>query len=141
MTTGSGVDAPITAGSMPQGANRSGPGAIASGRAPAAGPSSGTCRRHATLRIVLGTLPLGVAAFVAAFAAMASPIAFAFVVEAAATAGFEFLGRALPFLIAVLPPFPLAVVGAIALLCAVATWPPGSPHLPSPENRHASPPG
>lgn len=139
MTTGSGADAAITIQPSAQAPNVGGPGAIASGRDPAGALSSDTKPGYATLRIVLGALPPAAVAFVAAFAATASPPALTLVVEAATTAGLELIGRALPFLIAVLPPFPLAVVGAVALLCAVATWPPSSPHLPASENRHASP--
>lgn len=132
MITGSGPDAAITSEASAQAPNPGGPGAIGSGRDPAGALSSDTRRRHATLRIVLGSLPAAAVAFVVGVAVMASPPALAFVVEAATTAGLEILGRVLPVLVAFLPPFPLAVVGAVALLCAVATWPPHSPHLPAP---------
>lgn len=139
MTTESGRDVPITTGSTPQGANRSGPVAIAPGRVPAAGPFSGTCRGYATLRLVFGTLIAGVIAFTAAFWAAASPpLAFVFVTQVVASAGIEFLTRALPVLAGVLLPFPLAVALAIAVLCAVATWPPDAPCRSASENRHGN---
>lgn len=96
------------------------------------------CRRHATLRLVFGTIAAGVIALAAAFWAMASPpLAFAFVTQAAASAGNEFLARALPVLASILLPFPLAGALAVAVLCAVATWPPDSPHHPASETPHA----
>ena len=85
---------------------------------------------------MFGTLVAGVIAFTAAFWAAASPpLAFVFITQVAASAGSEFLARALPVLAGVLLPFPLAVALAIAVLCAVATWSADSPHRPASKNR------
>lgn len=135
--TPAGLESSITTPQPPQGANRSGPGAIGGAGELLQRLSSENSRRHATrrtgLRLLAACLIAGGGGFWAAF----SPApALVYLAEAAAALGIDFLARALPAFAAVLLPFPLAGALAVAAVCAVATWPPASPHRPASENRH-----
>lgn len=133
----SSLESSITRPLPPQGANRSGPGAIAGAGELLQRLSSESPRRPATLRrgrrLLAACLVAGAAGFWAAFS---PPLVFGYATQAAAALGIEFLSRALPVLVAILLPFPLAGALAVAAVCAVATWPPASPHRPASQNRH-----
>ncbi|MDE2806528.1 MAG: hypothetical protein OXN18_15405 [Gemmatimonadota bacterium] len=89
----------------------------------------------ATLLRVIG---FGVIAGAAVLWALVSPpIAITVIIQTATTAGFELLAQALTALAPIILPFPLAGALAVAVLCAVATWPPHSPRYPASEKPHA----
>lgn len=127
----------ITPHPTPQGTNRSGPGAIGGAGELPQRLSSDSPRRPATLRPAGRLLAACVVAGAAGFwASFSPPLALVYLTEAAAALGIEFLARALPVLATILLPFPLAGALAVAAVCAVATWPPASPHRPAAETPH-----
>lgn len=143
---GSGADTPITADSTPQGVNRSGPGAIALGRGPAAGSSSGhgdSVARHLFRVLVLTTAAvltsaaaiLGLLALGAAATGTPPERAMDAAVRAVADAAMPHFPHVLA---ALLVPFPLAGVVFAAVLCAAAWRPRRTSHRSTDGNRHGS---